>query len=105
MATELTANTRRQGKSQRITKWMFWVTVLLFVYVWPYYVVSRGAMRAAKKMRSPGYYFVDPMNPDADETQISLRVFYYPLTQIDRMLGNMEPGTAPLRKFAPFTHQ
>ena len=63
----------------------------LIVYISSYYVVSRAALQFAEEHDIKGFYFFLPH--DSAEYRVNYRIyfFYYPLVQVDYLLGTGRP--------------
>jgi hypothetical protein len=73
----------------------------LLAYVGSYYVLSRRGFREADRVGFKGFYFVSPRPPweggGSERENIQRDRFYWPLIQLDWMLGTgRHPAAEPM---------
>jgi hypothetical protein len=76
---------------KRVFVHVVYLSLLIPLYILPYYVMSRSGAAQARAWGMKGYFFVLPVNEEAARTNSYLEDFYLPLIEIENALGTNIP--------------
>ena len=76
---------------KRIFTHTAFLSLLVILYVLPYYVMSRSGAAQARAWGMKGYYFVPPVDEEGARTHAFLVDFYQPLIWFENAIGTNMP--------------
>ena len=78
-------------KTLKLYKLLALGIVLVFLYSFPYFVLSRAGHAQARQWGMKGFYFVLPTSEEAYRSHLVFADFYYPLLCFEGVAGTGMP--------------